>query len=105
MCVDLFGVDLSFGFFFCLLFFFPTLKSPAQLHTTYLLGPTYQLRTNSPPLPTYLLVTPPKLVMSFLLIYLLSLLPTYLPNTYITSTTTNENNSNVGIAFNYLALN
>lgn len=35
----------------------------------------------------------------YLFTYLPSLLPTYLPNTYITSTT-NKNNSNTNIAFN-----
>jgi len=37
--VDLFGADLFFGFFL-LVVLFPTLKSLAKLHTTYLLGPT-----------------------------------------------------------------
>jgi hypothetical protein len=72
-------------FFFCCMFSFPTLRSPARLHTTYLLGPTYQWKTNFPPL-TYLLdqhpLFPPKLVTSFLLTYLPSLFPTYLP-TYL----------------------
>jgi hypothetical protein len=31
--------------------------------------------------------------------------PTYLPNTYTTSISSNENNANVDIAFNWLALN
>jgi hypothetical protein len=89
--VDVFGVTFS------LVLFFPILRSPAQLHTTCLLGPTYQLRTNSAPSLTYLpigftLPFPPKLVTSFLPTFPPSLPPTYLPNTYIVSIRTNENN-------------
>ncbi len=44
-----------YKFFLTGFFFFPTFRSPAQLHTTHLLGLTYQLRTNSrPPFLTYL---------------------------------------------------
>jgi hypothetical protein len=37
--------------------------------------------------------------------YLFTHLLSYLPNTYTTSISSNENNANVGIAFNWLALN
>jgi len=68
---------------FSLVLFFPILRSPAQLHTTCFLGPTYQLRTNSPPSLTYLpigftLPFPPKLVTSFLPTFPPSLPPSYL---------------------------
>jgi hypothetical protein len=42
---------------------------------------------------------------SYLFTHLLSYLPTYLPLTYTTLISSNENNANVGIAFNWLALN
>jgi hypothetical protein len=88
--------------FFCWLTFFPTLRSPAQLCTTY------PLRINSPPAlsPTYLLnshpLFPPKFITSFLPTYP----PSYLPTQHhITSMATNENKSNAGIAFIWLIIN
>jgi hypothetical protein len=66
------ALTFSLGVFFGLVFFSPTFRSLAQLHTTYLLGPTYRLRTNSPPLTSLLhphLLFPPKLVTSFLPTY------------------------------------
>jgi ABC-type multidrug transport system permease subunit len=70
------GLFFAFFFFFLGLFFFPNFEITCP--ATYYLPTTNQL----PPFS-----------------------PTYLLNIYIISTTTNENNSNAGIAFSRLAIN
>jgi hypothetical protein len=71
MCVD----HCSPIWYWPLIFFPLTLTSASQLHTTCLLGPTYQLRTTPRPLLTYLLN--PRLL--FPLTHLLDSQPLCLP--------------------------
>ncbi len=99
MCVafvDLFGADLVFGCFFS-----PNFEITCPV--TYYLPTENQLPPPSH-LPTYQIHTPFSHLNLSNRSYPPTLPPTYLPNTYIMSMATNENNSNVGIAFSSLTI-